>query len=231
MPMPPIAPRSSGFLSPDNRRHVHFTELTKTPAQILAMEVKAGLVKPPPMAGTPEKGNLVRYCDFHLDRGHSTNDCYALKKQIEDAVQSGKLSHLVKDIRAVVRQGNKNPRKGKEIHVVRTVEQKTLEIAVEGWMDQVITFPPISKARCIDEPMIVTANIESHKVHRILVDDGSATEIMFELCFLEMDPTVKSRIRRVTTPLIGFAGETRQSMREICLPFCIGEGEQTRVVN
>ncbi|GJW22869.1 hypothetical protein Tco_0033491 [Tanacetum coccineum] len=30
--------------------------------------------------------------------GHNTNDCYQLKKQIEEAVASGKLAHLVKDI-------------------------------------------------------------------------------------------------------------------------------------
>ncbi|GJY20665.1 hypothetical protein Tco_0393231 [Tanacetum coccineum] len=49
-----------------------FTPLTKTPKDILAME------------------------------GHNTNDCFHLKKQIEEVMASGKLAHLVKDIR----QGN-----------------------------------------------------------------------------------------------------------------------------
>ncbi|GKA98235.1 hypothetical protein Tco_0826172 [Tanacetum coccineum] len=34
----------------------------------------------------------------HGKRGHNTNDCYQLKKQIEEVVASGKLAHLVKDI-------------------------------------------------------------------------------------------------------------------------------------
>nr|GEW36188.1 hypothetical protein [Tanacetum cinerariifolium] len=33
------------------------------------------------------------------DRGHNTNGCYHLKKQIEEEVASGRLAHLVKDIR------------------------------------------------------------------------------------------------------------------------------------
>lgn len=73
------------------------------------------------MQGTLEKGNLDRYCDFHLDRGQSTNDCYALKKQIEDVVQSGKHGHLVKDIRAGAKQGSNSKNqmgRGKEIHIV-----------------------------------------------------------------------------------------------------------------
>lgn len=127
--------------------------------QILATDLKAGLVKPPPMQRTQEKVNLDRYYDFHLDRGQSMNDCYALKKQIEDVIQSRKLIHLIKDIRAGVKQVNKNSRgKGKEIHMVRDTEGKQHErVMLEGWMNQVITFPPLGRAQPTDELMVVTA--------------------------------------------------------------------------
>ncbi|GJU46539.1 hypothetical protein Tco_1203805 [Tanacetum coccineum] len=51
------------------------------------------------MVGTSEKRNMNKFCDYHQDQGHNTNDCYHLKKQIEEAVASGRLVHLVKDIR------------------------------------------------------------------------------------------------------------------------------------
>ncbi|GJT46825.1 hypothetical protein Tco_0955540 [Tanacetum coccineum] len=51
------------------------------------------------MVGTPEKRNMNKFYDYHQDRGHNTNDCYHLKKQIEEAVASRRLAHLVKDIR------------------------------------------------------------------------------------------------------------------------------------
>ncbi|GJS59715.1 hypothetical protein Tco_0654499 [Tanacetum coccineum] len=75
-----------------------FTSLTKTPKEILAME-SVSFPEPQPLIGTPEKQNLNKFCDYHGDRGHNTNDSYQLKKQIEEAVASGKLAHLVKDIR------------------------------------------------------------------------------------------------------------------------------------
>ncbi|GJU05328.1 reverse transcriptase domain-containing protein [Tanacetum coccineum] len=39
------------------------------------------------------------YCEFHQDYGHDTNACKELKKQIEEAVKSGKVAHLIKGIR------------------------------------------------------------------------------------------------------------------------------------
>ncbi|GJR24713.1 hypothetical protein Tco_0973240 [Tanacetum coccineum] len=68
-----------------------------TPKEILAME-SVSFPEPPPLIGTPEKQNLNKFCDYHGDRGHNTNDCYQLKKQIEEVMASGNLAHLVKDI-------------------------------------------------------------------------------------------------------------------------------------
>ncbi|GKA88820.1 hypothetical protein Tco_0810632 [Tanacetum coccineum] len=66
--------------------------------EILVMD-NVNFPPPPPMMGSPEKRNMNKFCDYHQDRGHNTNDCYHLKKQIEEAVASGRLAHLVKDIR------------------------------------------------------------------------------------------------------------------------------------
>ncbi|GJR91215.1 hypothetical protein Tco_0215226 [Tanacetum coccineum] len=89
--------RNMGMYTPYPRRDT-FTPLTKTPKEILAME-SISFLEPPPLIETPEKQNLNKFCDYHGDRGHNTNDCYQLKKQIEEAIASGKLTHLVKDIR------------------------------------------------------------------------------------------------------------------------------------
>ncbi|GJU47986.1 reverse transcriptase domain-containing protein [Tanacetum coccineum] len=53
----------------------------------------------PLMIGTPKKENLDMYYDYHGEKGHYTNDCYQLKRQLEAALESRKLSHLVKDPR------------------------------------------------------------------------------------------------------------------------------------
>ncbi|GKF35990.1 hypothetical protein Tco_0112748, partial [Tanacetum coccineum] len=89
--------RNTGTCAPYARRE-DFTSLTKSPKEILAMD-NVNFPPPPPMAGTPKKRNMNKFCDYHQDRGHNTNDYYHLKKQIEEAVASGRLAHLVKDIR------------------------------------------------------------------------------------------------------------------------------------
>nr|GEX42397.1 protein NYNRIN-like [Tanacetum cinerariifolium] len=48
----------------------------------------------------PEKQNLYKFCDYYGDRGHNTNDCYQLKKHIEEVVASRKLDHLTKKMQS-----------------------------------------------------------------------------------------------------------------------------------
>nr|GEY91480.1 reverse transcriptase domain-containing protein [Tanacetum cinerariifolium] len=81
-----------------------------------------------------EKRNSKKNYDFHNDNGHSTDECMQLKKQIEELVRAGKLSHLIKEIK----QGREQPKTGRKeaaakdkpttIYIVRswqrTVKQK-----------------------------------------------------------------------------------------------------------
>ncbi|GJT15054.1 hypothetical protein Tco_0873760 [Tanacetum coccineum] len=48
-----------------------------------------------------EKRSSNKFCDFHNDKGHSTDECMQLKKQIEELVRAGKLSHLIKEINEI----------------------------------------------------------------------------------------------------------------------------------
>ncbi|GJX85523.1 hypothetical protein Tco_0336297 [Tanacetum coccineum] len=87
------------------------------------------------------------------EMGHNTNDFYQLKKQIEEVVASGKLAHLVKDIRRNnQRNGSQGRNNVKVINVIRN--------------------------QLMDEPIILKGTIEDYQVRRILVDGGSSSEIM-----------------------------------------------------
>ncbi|GJU86510.1 reverse transcriptase domain-containing protein [Tanacetum coccineum] len=91
-----------------------FTPLTKTPKEILVMD-NVNFPPLPSMVGTPEKQNMNKFCDYHQDQGHDTNDYYHLKKQIEEAVASGRLAHLVKDIRQGGQKGKAQPKEGRRL--------------------------------------------------------------------------------------------------------------------
>ncbi|GJW16733.1 reverse transcriptase domain-containing protein [Tanacetum coccineum] len=71
------------------------------------------------MIGVPRKENLDRFCEYHGEKGHYTDDCYQLKKQLETALEPGKLNHLVREVKnrgkgnlKVARSGRKKDRIG-----------------------------------------------------------------------------------------------------------------------
>ena len=47
------------------------------------------------MKGFPNKRNKNKYCRFHRDHAHDTNECYDLKQQIENLIRQGKLSYFI----------------------------------------------------------------------------------------------------------------------------------------
>ncbi|GJX79581.1 reverse transcriptase domain-containing protein [Tanacetum coccineum] len=80
------------------KRPDRFTLLTKTPREILALE-KGKFKTPPPMTTPVEKRNANKFCEFHGEVGHNTDECNHLRKQIEDMLKAGKLSHLIKELK------------------------------------------------------------------------------------------------------------------------------------
>ncbi|GJS90867.1 hypothetical protein Tco_0773503 [Tanacetum coccineum] len=105
------------------------------------------------MVTPAEKRDPNKYCEFHADTGHSTDECMHLRKQIEEMTKSGE-------------------------------EDRT-----EG-------------------PMIIEAEIGGPFVHWIYVDGGASSEVLYEHCFVQLRPKIRSQMIPATTSLIGFSGET-----------------------
>ncbi|GKD93262.1 reverse transcriptase domain-containing protein [Tanacetum coccineum] len=80
------------------KRLDRFTLLTKTPKEILALE-KGKFKTPPPMTTPVEKRNANKFCEFHGEVGHNTDECNHLRKQIEDMLKAGKLSHIIRELK------------------------------------------------------------------------------------------------------------------------------------
>ncbi|GJX68448.1 reverse transcriptase domain-containing protein [Tanacetum coccineum] len=80
-----------------SKKKVH-TPWKPTPKEIFAAELEK-FKPPPPMVTLADKRSSNKFCEFHNDKGHSTDECMQLKKQIKELVKSGKLSHFIKEIR------------------------------------------------------------------------------------------------------------------------------------
>ncbi|GJT94469.1 hypothetical protein Tco_1089987 [Tanacetum coccineum] len=74
-----------------------FTLLTKPLKEILALD-KGKFKAPPPMSMPVEKRNNNKFCEFHGEVGHDTDECMHLKRQIEELIKAGKLSHVIKEL-------------------------------------------------------------------------------------------------------------------------------------
>ncbi|XP_075658922.1 uncharacterized protein LOC142628765 [Castanea sativa] len=69
-------------------RNQHYMPL-KTPLDQVLMQIKddPSLKSPEKMKGDLNKHNKNKYCRLHRDHGHDTDECYALKQQIENLIR------------------------------------------------------------------------------------------------------------------------------------------------
>ncbi|GJW63661.1 putative nucleotidyltransferase, ribonuclease H [Tanacetum coccineum] len=202
--------------------------LIKCPKEILATETQLQLPAPRPVENPLKTGDPDKYCDYHQDKGHHTNDCIQLRKQLEIALESGKLNHLMKDLRQRVGrgQGRNPPPPPKVINMVRILSSKEKKRkdreATEAWMNTPITFPGVISDDASDEPLIIEAEVEGYLVRRVYVDEGSSVEVMFEHCFENLPAKVRAGLRETKTDLVGFAGEVAKPLGKIDLEVCFG---------
>ncbi|GJS19239.1 reverse transcriptase domain-containing protein [Tanacetum coccineum] len=120
--------------------HGLVSNLSKSPKEILlTKKVAKTFEQPPRLIRSRRSCDMSKYCHFHEDHGHDTNQCQELRHQIEEAVKSGQLTHLVNGIK----KGN----------------EKVLETQLGEWKKG-------DKDTTPAEAPILTINRESHTLKR-----------------------------------------------------------------
>nr|GEW73864.1 reverse transcriptase domain-containing protein [Tanacetum cinerariifolium] len=76
------------------RRRDKFTLLTKSYFALDKGKFKA----PPPMKTPVEKRNSNKFCEFHEEVRHNTDECMHLKRQTKELIKAGKLSDVIKEL-------------------------------------------------------------------------------------------------------------------------------------
>jgi hypothetical protein len=80
---------------PIAEREFNFTPLNTSVVEVF-MNIRddPGLKQPEKMRAPPEKRNMNKYCDYHQDHGHETEDCVSLRIEIERMIKGGKLARI-----------------------------------------------------------------------------------------------------------------------------------------
>ncbi|GFY81001.1 hypothetical protein Acr_01g0008100 [Actinidia rufa] len=82
--------------TPPRRPEFTLPPLNAPVAQVLSEVKHEVFVKWPGKIKTdPQKRNKNKYCEFHRDHGHNTEDCFQLKEQIADLIKRGYLRKYV----------------------------------------------------------------------------------------------------------------------------------------
>ncbi|GJR75336.1 hypothetical protein Tco_0087701 [Tanacetum coccineum] len=189
------------------------------------------------MTTTVEKRNNNKFCEFHGEVGHNTDECMHLKRQIEELLKNRKLSHVIKELKQ--NSGKDQPKTNKKGETSN--KDKALAILmVQLWQrvarqritqsfspDLKNSFPSLEEEEGTEGPMIIEAEIGGHFIHCMYVDGGSASKILYEHCFNRLRPEIKNQMVPATAPLIGFSGEIIWPLGQISLLVKIRDEEHS----
>ncbi|GKA82530.1 reverse transcriptase domain-containing protein [Tanacetum coccineum] len=156
-----------------------------------------------------EKRNANKFCEFHGEVGHNTDECNHLRKQIEDMLKAGKVSHIIRELKQS--SGKDQPKKkgetsGKEKpHAILMIQsrQKAIrqKITQSFSSNPEMLFLHLRDDEGTGGPLIIEAEIRGHQI--------------------------KNQMVPATTSLIGFSGEIKWPLGQITLLVKIGDDEHS----
>ncbi|XP_058223238.1 uncharacterized protein LOC131332946 [Rhododendron vialii] len=173
----------------------------------------------PPKLNTEEGNNNSRKrCSYHNELGHYTTACAPYKALLENLAAQGLLDDHIDWTKMPRRQPNAGgqnpiPRPVGVINRIKTLERPWSNTFTEQNLQRIQT--PHNDA------LVVTVQISTHSVKRVLVDQGNSVEAMYLFLFKELKIS-ESCLLPAEVPLIGFSGTPVWPLGRITLPVVTG---------
>ncbi|XP_020208719.1 uncharacterized protein LOC109793671 [Cajanus cajan] len=77
-------------------RYMHYTPLNTSTTKVLEQALATKVLAVPRRAMTPPHADKTKACQFHRNRGHTTEECSALRDRIEDLIKAGHLQNFTR---------------------------------------------------------------------------------------------------------------------------------------
>ncbi|XP_022849778.1 uncharacterized protein LOC111371840 [Olea europaea var. sylvestris] len=191
----------------------------------ILMEIKdmKELKWPVRMRSPPESRDMNKYCEFHRDHEHTTENCKALQREIEALIKRGLLSSYVSNDKCP-----RNDRGREKAPEAKGMVNPLLEPSISSLGLEDITFGTgdlegVSLPH--DDALVISAIVANFEVKRILVDNRSAANILSQEAFAKMEIS-SQQLKAVKTPLQGFGGGVITPEVVVELPLTLGSGQK-----
>ncbi|GKV11390.1 hypothetical protein SLEP1_g22653 [Rubroshorea leprosula] len=185
-PMPTFTPRFGGLNStlpqqPAGKTPVNWTPFNLPRSQIfMQIKNKMDLRRLGPMKTTAASRDHTRYCDFHQDHSHTTEQCNSLSR---DLLKNR--GHNLKEsaIPQIGLEAGGLSSKQRKLYVREVKHQNRAQkwkFDDADWKNQPITFTFVDFDTVVtphNDPLVTSVMINNCEVQRVLVDTGSAPDV------------------------------------------------------
>ncbi|KAL0405124.1 UNVERIFIED_CONTAM: hypothetical protein Slati_3826300 [Sesamum latifolium] len=234
--------------APYQRINTVYSPLTLPITQaLMEVEGKRLLTRPRSWKEGPQRLQSDKFCHFHNDYDHTTEECHHLKNEIERLIQNGYLQEYVcwEKARGIDHYQKKETDRSKEAKVAnpeasprggpkmvtndktdsndppRKGEVLDVETAEDTPIIQFGRAEHSGPKSSHNDALVITALLANYEVWRIFIDSGSTADILFGDAYDQMQ-LENIPLEEVNTSLYGFAGEVVHPRGLISLPLTLG---------
>ncbi|XP_021838806.2 uncharacterized protein [Spinacia oleracea] len=200
----------------------------------------------PPKSSKPEsKKDPSKWCDFHADIGHTTNQCVALRREVAYLLKNGYLKDVMSDkARGVVNKDNSNspsrppppPPHTKTVNFIvggsnicgltysaanRHARENEIDRPARAVAANYLTPISFDESDAGDkhhDGLVISIPVGNCMIKQVLVDNRSSTNVMMLDALKEMGLNPDIDVVKKSTVLIGFSGEAKTTFGEVTLP-------------